>query len=182
MLIHRDEIKDEGLSRTFEEPVTSFPELEEMSRAGECSFLSPLRISVQIVPVGNMLVVRGTTELSVQFSCSRCLVDFTDELNCPFEATFVEVLPTVEDEEDAERELTPEEMGVSLLQDDEINLLDTVQEQVIMAFPLRPLCRDDCKGLCPYCGADLNQGSCQCSPPLSNSKFAALKDFKVDKK
>jgi len=182
LLIHRDEIKEVGLTRTFEEPVASFPELEEMGRAGECSFLSPLHIQVRIDRVSEMLVVRGNVAVTLQFSCSRCLTDFVHELQCPFEATFVEELPDVEGDDGDEKELTPEEMGISLLQDEEINLVDIIQEQLIMAFPLRPLCKEECKGLCPLCGADLNQTTCQCAPPSGSSKFAALKDFMVEKK
>ncbi len=50
-----------------------------------------------------------------------------------------------------------------------------------MALPLRPLCKEECKGLCPRCGANRNVEDCDCAAPIMNSKFAALKDFKVDR-
>ena len=62
---------------------------------------------------------------------------------------------------------------------DEIDLTHDLEEQVAMSLPLKPLCAEQCKGLCAECGADLNMSSCACSEKAFNFKFSALKDFKV---
>ncbi len=62
----------------------------------------------------------------------------------------------MEDTEPQEVELSAEDMGIVNFQGEIINLKNTIQEQVVMEFPLKALCKPDCKGLCPICGADLN--------------------------
>ena len=72
----------------------------------------------------------------------------------------------------AEIELGAEEIGLILFHGEEIDLRDAVQEDVLMAVPMKTLCRPECKGLCPQCGADLNQGDCGCERKIINPKFA----------
>jgi uncharacterized protein len=81
-----------------------------------------------------------------------------------------------------EVELRVEDIGLIYFRGEEINLRDGIQEQVVMAFPLRFLCTEACKGLCTQCGADLNQGDCGCKVEPTTNKFAALKDLKLNKK
>ncbi|NNL77900.1 MAG: DUF177 domain-containing protein, partial [Desulfobacterales bacterium] len=81
-----------------------------------------------------------------------------------------------------EVELSTEEMNLIYFQGQEINLKEAIQEQVIMAFPLRALCKKNCNGLCPKCGVDLNAGDCNCDREPCGQKFAALKKLRVDKK
>jgi uncharacterized protein len=87
----------------------------------------------------------------------------------------------IEDSEPQEVELSAEDMGIVYFQGEKINLKDTIQEQVVMEFPLRALCKQDCKGLCPKCGADLNEDFCDCDRRPSPGKFDVLKNLKLDK-
>ena len=80
-----------------------------------------------------------------------------------------------------EIEIEVEEIGMMYFKGEEIDLQQGIQEQVVMAFPLRPLCDENCKGLCPKCGSDLNQADCECEPEPVSNKFAALKNLKLDK-
>ena len=72
-------------------------------------------------------------------------------------------------------------MGIVFFQGKKIHLKDTIQEQVIMEFPLRALCKQDCRGLCPRCGADLNEDLCDCERRSSPGKFDVLKNLKLEK-
>jgi uncharacterized protein len=87
----------------------------------------------------------------------------------------------IEDSEHQEVELSAEDMGIVYFQGEKINLKDTIQEQVVMEFPLRALCKQDCKGLCPKCGADLNEDLCDCDRRSSPGKFDVLKNLKLEK-
>ena len=78
-------------------------------------------------------------------------------------------------------QLKLEEIGLLLFKGEEINLQQGLQEQIVMTFPLQPLCAQDCKGLCPQCGSDLNLKACGCEHTASSNKFAALKNLKLDK-
>jgi uncharacterized protein len=62
-----------------------------------------------------------------------------------------------------------------------IEELNEIQEQVVLAFPLRTFCKPDCRGLCPQCGADLNSEECDCDQTPHAGKFAVFKNLKIDK-
>jgi uncharacterized protein len=183
LLIRIDDIKEKGLFLDFEEAPETFPALVEMIDAGDCKFLAPISTHLRVMRINDMVEVEGRVDTVVRLNCSRCLKDFETSLAAEFALTYTRALPEAMDESgEEETEVTAEEMGLILFQGEEIDLKDAIQEQVIMAFPQRPLCREDCKGLCPQCGADLNEGDCGCNPPKFNKKFAALKNFKVEKK
>jgi uncharacterized protein len=180
--IRIDTIKEEGQDLEFSEPAEQFPILKEMVETGACRFPAPIDVAVRLFRVGEMVEAAGTIHTQLGLECSRCLREFTAPLQASFEVTFSHELPPVADEESGEEvELSAEEMGLLTFHGEELDLLETVQEQVVIALPLRPLCDEACKGLCPHCGADLNAGDCGCSPQSFNSKFAALKNFKVEK-
>ncbi len=182
MLLRMDDIREEGLALTLDEAVEKLPQLIQISGAGECVFTAPLHVSLRAMRVGEMVEVEGSVATVVRLVCSRCLQEFETPLESRFALTFAREVPRVTEEEgDEEVELEAEDLGLVIFSGDEIDLSDSIQEQVIMALPMRPLCREECRGLCPQCGADLNQATCGCAPPVSLGKFAALKDFKVDK-
>jgi len=183
LLIRIDEIKDDGLVLAREESSDVFPALAQIVASGECVFAAPLDISLKAYRVGEMVEVEGTVQTRVKLSCGRCLVEYEEPLVSRFALTFARELPEIGDEsEEEEVELSAEEMGLILFSGDEIDLAEALAEQVIMALPMRPLCQPGCRGLCPQCGANLNEVDCGCVPPVFNPKFAALKDLKPEKK
>jgi len=182
LLIRIDEIKDDGLTLVREERPESFPALAEVVASGESAFVAPLTVELKAFWVGEMIEVEGTIQTRVRLECGRCLVEYDEPLVTRFALTFVRELPEVAGEpDDEEIELSAEEMGLIPLAGDEIDLGEALAEQVIMALPMRPLCQPECRGLCPQCGANLNEADCGCAPRVFNPKFAALKDLKLDK-
>lgn len=183
MRVKIDEITDKGLDLIFEERADSFPSLADIERSGECAFLQPLGVRLQMRPVGQLFEAAGRFESRVRLTCSRCLVEYETPLAADFSLTFIrQVSEADEPSRNEEIELRADEIGLILFYGDEIDLRDPIQEEVVMALPMRPLCRPDCKGLCPKCGADLNQGDCGCERKVFNPKFAALAGLKIVKK
>jgi uncharacterized protein len=183
LLIRIDEIKGEGLTLEFEEPAQAFPILQEMVDRGECSFLEGVRVHLRAIRLHEMVEIEGRVATRARFACSRCLKGFDLPVEECFAVTYTRQIPVVQDESDEEGlELTAEDMGLVPFQGDEIDLVDEIQQQILMALPVRPLCSEFCKGLCPRCGADLNEGECGCGQEDFNIKFSALKDFKAKKK
>jgi uncharacterized protein len=84
----------------------------------------------------------------------------------------------IELEDGDEPPVTEDDLDVYPYDEDQVDLEPLLREQVILAVPFAPLCREDCKGLCSQCGSDLNEGACDC-PPLIDPRLAALKDLKV---
>ena len=182
MLISVEELNEAGLFLESEEPLTAFPVLVEVAKSGSCQFVSPVTIRVKVFRVDEMVEVEGQVTVGAIFTCSSCLKEFEQSVSSDFVLTYCRELPQVEIEDEEEgAELSAEDMGLILFDGREIDLSENIQEQLVMALPSRPVCDQECKGLCPQCGIDLNLASCDCRPQVVNLKMAALKDFKVKK-
>ena len=183
LILHVEQLKDKEYSHEFDENPLIFPVIAEMVKNRECEFLKPLNIQLKAFRVRELFEVQGTFRTSVRLPCSRCLKDFDTPLTSDFELTSTKEMPGLMDVfEDEEIELKVEEIGMLYFKGEEINLQKGIQEQIVMAFPLQPLCDENCKGLCSNCGSDLNQGDCGCKQEPSTNKFAALKNLKLDAK
>ena len=182
LILHVEQLKDKEFYHEFGENPQAFPIIAEMEKKQECEFLKPLNIRLKAFRVRELFEVQGRFRTSVRLPCSRCLKNFDTPLASDFELTYTKEMPGLMDVFDEEEiELKVEEIGMFYFKGEEINLQQGIQEQVVMAFPLQPLCDQNCKGLCPKCGSDLNQGDCGCKRELTSNKFAALKNLKLDK-
>lgn len=119
---------------------------------------------------GDDLYVRGWASSRVVTKCSRCLRPTPLGLQREFEVVYrpARYRPT-----DDERELDADDLDIDYYRGDTIDLTPLLTEQIILALPMKPLCRDDCEGLCAQCGTDLNESSCDCEPPV-DPRLAAL--------
>jgi uncharacterized protein len=182
LILHVEQIKEKEFTHEFEENPLIFPIIAEMVKNRECEFLKPLTIRLKAFRVRELFEVQGTFWTSLRLPCSRCLKNFDSPLTSDFELTYTKEIPSMTDIfEDEEIELRAEEIGMIYFKGEEINLEQGIQEQVVMAFPLQPLCDDNCRGLCPICGSDLNRGDCGCKRESAPNKFAVLKNLKLDK-
>jgi uncharacterized protein len=179
--IRVEELMAGKLNIEFEETPETFPVLAEMIDTGICEFLAPLKTALRAQQIGDMVEIEGSISTAVRLSCGRCLQSFETPVESSFTLTYKQTEPNPDESGSGQQELelTAEDMGLIYYQGKEINLQNEIQEQVVMAFPLRTLCKPDCKGLCPQCGADLNNEVCDCdrSPPAG--KFTALKNLKL---
>ena len=180
MEIHIDQLIDGELRLEFEEKPESFPVLAEMIKSGEFDFPAPVKTRLRAFRIGDIIEVEGIFETAVRLACGRCLKEFEIQLASQIALTYT--CEHIENREDLSRdeiELSPEDAGLITFSGDRIDLREGVQEQVVMALPVRPLCREHCRGLCPQCGADLNNGDCSCDQAPRNTQFAALKNLKL---
>ncbi len=120
--------------------------------------------------------LEGTVKTELELSCSRCLEPFRMPVDAPFDLRF---LPASEMATEEERELHDEDVETSYYRDDQIDLNELMREQFYLALPMKPLCREDCKGLCPQCGTNLNTGTCDCSTEWVDPRLAALRNLKT---
>ena len=167
----------------FEEPARAFPMLAEMAENRTCDFLSPVSISLNIYRVNDMFRGEGIVETTIGFQCSRCLENFELPVSSEFALNFTsEAESEPENGFHKEHEINAEQAGLVLFTNDEIDLTEAIQDQILMALPIRPLCGEDCQGLCPHCGINLNQSSCSCDGAVFNPKFQSLADLDIKKK
>ncbi len=181
MRIRIADIRDEGLFLDLIEEIEDFPVLREMQEEGELVFSQPLSVHLRAVLVSGMVEVSGQVSTRAEMACSRCLNPAAVSVDSSFDLTYTRELPELEDDGGEEGiEVTAEDMGLILFDGEEIELREAIQEQVILALPVYPLCGRNCRGLCAQCGADLNEEQCSCGPQDYNIKFSALKNFKID--
>ena len=182
LILHTEQIKDRVLFREFEEDPRTLPIIAEMIKSQACEFRKPLKISVKAFRVRELYEVEGHFETRIRISCSRCLNDFDTPLTSGFALTYArEVQGMMDVLDEKEIELKLEDVGLLYFRGEEINLQQGIQEQVVMSFPLQPLCANDCKGLCPQCGSNLNLKDCGCQSETGTHTFAVLKNLKLDK-
>ncbi len=177
MKIRVDELKDKTVELSAEEPLEGYPNLLALQEAGECIFLSPLQVHLTVAREYDHIRVNGRVETALRLNCARCLAEFQMEINSPFTIFYMRAagLPLDEDVELAE-----EDMISATYEGDEIDFSTEISEQILLAIPFKPLCKEDCRGLCPSCGAELNVTECACGQNHVNLKFTALKNLKIN--
>lgn len=120
--------------------------------------------------------LRGRITTEVELLCDRCLVPARTPLAVEFDASFIP--REVEAVKEENVELLVEDLGLAAYEGDAVDLDELVREQILLALPLRRLCREECKGLCPECGKDLNAGQCSCEQGEVDPRWAALAGLK----
>ncbi|HEX9079492.1 MAG TPA: DUF177 domain-containing protein [Desulfuromonadaceae bacterium] len=180
MKIRVDHIQDKPFSLRTEEPVNAFPVLSGMQDHGECTFTAPVLVDVTAAREFDHIRVSGRVSTKVELACSRCLATYEAPLESLFTIYFRKAT-SLDVAEEEETELEEQDLISATYSGDEIDLTHEIEEQVVMEMPLKPLCNEECKGLCPVCGTDLNRSACSCPREPVNLKFGALKDFKVSR-
>ena len=177
-----EQIDEDGLAIEFDEQVEIFPVLSEMTTRGECIFIAPIKTAVRATRIDDMIEVKGEVSTRVRLPCGRCLQEYELPLKSRFDLIYVSRRPDVgQDDEQDEVEISAHETDLINFEGEEINLQDGIQEQIILAFPIKALCRKECKGLCSGCGNDLNKGDCGCDHQPLDPRFAALKNLNLKK-
>jgi len=125
------------------------------------------------------LRVDGTVETAIRFKCSRCAKEFSQPFATGFNLSY---LPQPKWTENEEIELRYEDMEVAYYDGVAFDVDLMVLEQIELAMPMKFVCREDCKGLCYKCGADLNEGACLCKKEETDSRLSVLLDFQKKKK
>jgi len=121
---------------------------------------------------GEDIRIRGRLRTRVEASCDRCLGPVTLPVEGEFDLTYRPVSAIARDEE---IEVAETELNIGFYHGEGVEFTDVLAEQVILALPMKVVCRENCRGLCPVCGADRNQGTCSCPEPRPASPFAALR-------
>ena len=119
--------------------------------------------------------LRGRLSAGLELQCARCLEPVKQDVEREFELLY---RPLGADVGRDELSVTAAEAEIGYYQGDGILLEDVLREQVLLALPLKVTCREDCKGLCPHCGKNLNEEQCSCNVPMEDPRWAALKDVR----
>jgi uncharacterized protein len=119
--------------------------------------------------------LNGELAAQLEIACARCLAPSPQEVQRNFDLLY---RPLGVDAGREEMSVTGAEAEISYYQGEGLLLEDVVREQILLAVPIKAICRQDCKGLCPHCGANLNFATCSCAEPVEDSRWSALKEFR----
>ena len=150
-----------GLSLT-EELDTAACGCPELSLVGPVSFRGVMENAAPY------LELNGEVEGKIRLECSRCLAPFEQEITAQVAEAYTN-RPEALDPEDAD--------AVSFFEGDFIDIGPALVKAIFLELPMHPLCRPDCRGICPQCGADLNQTECSCKDNTIDIRMAGLKSL-----
>lgn len=132
----------------------------------EDSFAQDVKIEVEVENTGRAFLVSGTISTVLNLNCARCLSTFPFSVNTDFHITMTESDKKVSDDE------------VLYYTGDEVDISDFIDEALVLALPMVPLCQKDCKGLCSVCGNNNNLSACNCNHEFIDPRLEKLKYYK----
>ncbi len=124
----------------------------------------------------------GTVETQLEIECSRCLERFALPVDRTFDLRYLPTGESASGAKDDEDEIADDDVSITFYRDDAIDLGDVQREQFYLALPMKPLCRPDCRGICPHCGINRNVESCQCESRWEDPRLAGLKTLMTSRK
>jgi uncharacterized protein len=133
---------------------------------------APLRVHAKVSRAVDKFLVHGTIRGGIRIRCDRCLEPFHRELESDFHVYLVFPRQGADQEE---IELLDDDMEVDFINGDTIDLGDIVREQIYLSLPMRSMCSESCRGLCPACGANLNEMSCLCRKAEGHPALSKLR-------
>ena len=136
---------------------------------------APVELSLDVAKAGaDAFTVTGRAATRLELSCSRCIEPFEIPIDASFELRYV---PQSENTGEGEREIAEDDLVTAYYRDGMLDIIELLREQFQLALPMKPLCSDACRGLCPQCGANLNRTECGCAPAWEDPRLAPLKSL-----
>ena len=163
----------------YRQPVSQFTRTFQPGEVGGDSdayqIVAPVELVFDINKDKDKFRLVGRVRTELELTCSRCIETYRFPIDAEFDQRY---LPSSAASSEADREVEEDDLETSYYTDDEIDLSQLMREQFYLALPMKPLCREDCKGLCAQCGTNLNTGTCDCAPVWEDPRLAALKAIK----
>jgi uncharacterized protein len=144
---------------------------------GEFTQVEPLEVQATAELVNNEIRVSGRLHTRIELVCSRCLEAVQEEVSRDFDLFYRPVNSIAREEE---LHLKQDDTEIGFFEGDGLFLADVLAEQVNLSIPMKVICRSDCRGLCPHCGANLNSEECRCETPQVDPRLASLARVKQD--
>jgi uncharacterized protein len=142
---------------------------------GDFRIAAPVDVTADLRKDGPKVRLVGRVTTALTLDCSRCLEPFAVPMNAGFDLLF---LPAAANTGEAEQEVHDDDLGVSYYQEDVIDLGQVLREQFYLLLPMKPLCREECRGLCPVCGSNRNRETCQCQSEWVDPRMEPLRKLR----
>jgi len=142
--------------------------------------VAPVLLDFDVFKDKRAFRVIGTVKTTLEMPCGRCLEPFQLAGDGAFDLRYQPHSPAAAARHEEERQLEEDDLSTAFYENDEIDLAQLMREQFYLALPMKPLCRENCLGLCVVCGTNLNRVSCDCRREWEDPRFAALKALKKE--
>ncbi|KKL73551.1 hypothetical protein LCGC14_2073730 [marine sediment metagenome] len=162
MKIKVDDIPEEGLEIKTVEKVTIADDLN-----------ADVELDLNLRRLAGEVFISGGAETSLPLECSRCLKGFLRKLELRLDLAYSRDSGDLVEG----HEVTAEEVDAGTFAGEELDIGEIVAEQLVLSVPMKPLCSEGCKGICPKCGADLNEKGCGCETGSIDPRFQVLKEY-----
>lgn len=174
MKINVSNIPAEGLKLQFSKDAKWLADLWPKNETMDFT-LHESTVSCSLKKVSETVFIQGKVQTTINLECCRCLEITEQVLETDFKYSFAPSENLVNEE----IELSVEDLEISYYDNDIIDLNQIAFEQIVLQIPMKALCAESCKGLCPTCGINLNLTSCDCHSDFVNERLAVLKKLKV---
>ena len=148
---------------------------EQLGQSEDFRVAEPTSLAFDIFKDNQQFRLVGAVKTTLEMPCGRCLEPFTMPVDQTFDLRYQ---PRARNTGDGEREIEEDDLTTAFYDNDAIDLGQLMREQLYLALPMKPLCREDCGGLCAICGTNLNRGTCECKREWEDPRFAALNALK----
>jgi uncharacterized protein len=135
----------------------------------------PVALAFDIYKDKTHFRLNGQVQTSLELACGRCLEPFTLAVDSSFDLRYQ---PRSSNTGEGEREIEEDDLTTAFYENETIDLGQLMREQFYLVLPMKPLCREDCRGLCSICGTNLNRESCTCARTWDDPRLAMLKRLK----
>lgn len=156
---------EERIERTYPAAALAAGGSDDYALAGQVA------LALRVRKDGDKCRIAGSVRTVLGLACGRCLERFEMPGDLAVDLLY---LPESANRAGEESEIAEEDLSIAFYRDNRIDLLQMVHEQCQLALPMKPLCREDCRGLCPACGVNRNERSCGCDTTWRDPRFAAL--------
>jgi uncharacterized protein len=173
MIVDINELRERGEPLLVE---ADFSESQLRIRTETASLAHPAHARLKVSLNGDRVRVTGHVSAELEIACSRCLkpVDLNVDKHVD-----LEYWPDLKVEKEGEEiSLSYDELNIGFYRDDQLDLSGVISEQIVLEIPMKPVCDEACKGLCPQCGVDLNEKACDCESVTSDPRWDALLDLR----
>src|SRR2546423_1057367 len=145
--------------------------------SAEIKQIEPLEVMAAAELLESQIRIEGNLETKIELVCARCLEAVVEEVSRTFDLFYAPVPKGVKPEEARVKE---DDVEIGFFEGEGLFLADVLREQVLLALPMKVICRSDCRGLCPSCGANLNHEECRCETHATDPRLAPLARLKQD--
>jgi uncharacterized protein len=134
---------------------------------------APVTLSLEVERAGKgVFRVIGHATTTLRLECGRCVEPFELPVDARWELRY---LPAADAAAEPDREITEDDLTTAFYRDESLDVIEMLREQFQLVLPMKPLCAESCRGLCPECGANLNRTECGCQPRWEDPRLAPLK-------